>query len=57
MSVKVNAHKSYLNVVRNSLNAAICVQNFESRVTERHNKPEVESKYLQKHTNLSYIFF
>ena len=57
MSVKVNAHKSYLNVVRNSLNAAICVQNFESRVTERHNKPEVESKYLQKHTNLSYIYF
>jgi len=45
MSVKVNAHKAYLNVIRNSLNAAMCMQNFESRVTERQNKPEVELKY------------
>ena len=39
-----NAHKSYLNAVRHSLNATMCLQNFESRVTERQNKPEVEKK-------------
>ncbi|CAH8829408.1 unnamed protein product [Trichobilharzia szidati] len=38
------ALKPYLNAVRHTLNAALCVQNFSSQVVERHNKPEVEVK-------------
>ncbi len=34
--------KPYLNAVRTSLTAAMCLENFESQVVERHNKPEVE---------------
>lgn len=34
--------KPYLNAVRSTLSAALCVENFESQVVERHNKPEVE---------------
>ncbi|XP_022645513.1 actin-related protein 2/3 complex subunit 4 isoform X1 [Varroa destructor] len=34
--------KPYLNAVRQTLNAAMCVENFNSQVVERHNKPEVE---------------
>ncbi|RDD47399.1 Actin-related protein 2/3 complex subunit 4 [Trichoplax sp. H2] len=34
--------KPYLNAVRSSLTAAMCLQNFSSQVIERHNKPEVE---------------
>lgn len=44
MSLKLNAQKAYLNVIGNTLTATLCIQNFESRVTERHNKPEVELK-------------
>ena len=36
--------KPYLNAVRETLNAAICLQNFDSQMVERHNKPEVEVK-------------
>lgn len=32
----------YLKAVRNTLTAAMCLQNFSSQVIERHNKPEVE---------------
>ena len=32
----------YLDAVRSSLSAAMCLQNFASQVVERHNKPEVE---------------
>ncbi|KAL5014334.1 hypothetical protein ScPMuIL_008604 [Solemya velum] len=32
----------YLTAVKNTLTAAMCLQNFESQVVERHNKPEVE---------------
>ncbi|VDQ07774.1 unnamed protein product [Trichobilharzia regenti] len=39
-----SALKPYLNAVRHTLNAALCVQNFSSQVVERHNKPEVEVK-------------
>ena len=39
-----SAHKSYLKAIRATLEASICMENFESRVTERHNKPEVEVK-------------
>ncbi|CAG0916190.1 unnamed protein product [Notodromas monacha] len=34
----------YLNAVRHTLTAAICVGDFSSQVVERHNKPEVEVK-------------
>ncbi|XP_050412643.1 actin-related protein 2/3 complex subunit 4 [Patella vulgata] len=36
--------KPYLTAVRNTVTAAMCVQNFDSQVVERHNKPEVETK-------------
>jgi len=34
--------RPYLTVVRHTLTAAMCVENFSSQVVERHNKPEVE---------------
>ncbi|KAI1301221.1 Actin-related protein 2/3 complex subunit 4 [Halotydeus destructor] len=34
--------RPYLNAVRRTLEAAICLVNFNSQVIERHNKPEVE---------------
>lgn len=34
--------KPYLNAVRHSLTAAMCIQNFDSQLVERYNKPEVE---------------
>ena len=38
------AHKPYLDAIRATLQAAFCIENFESQVVERHNKPEVEVK-------------
>ncbi|CAD5122211.1 DgyrCDS10663 [Dimorphilus gyrociliatus] len=34
----------YLDAVRRTLTAALCLENFSSQVVERHNKPEVEIK-------------
>ena len=34
--------KPYLNAVRRTLDAAMCLENFSSQVVERYNKPEVE---------------
>lgn len=34
--------RPYLNAVRSTLTAAMCLENFNSQVVERHNKPEVE---------------
>lgn len=34
--------RPYLNAVRATLDAAMCLENFDSQVVERHNKPEVE---------------
>jgi len=34
--------KPYLNAVRTTLEAAMCLENFYSQRVERHNKPEVE---------------
>ena len=34
--------RRYLNTVRSTLDAALCLRNFPSQVVERHNKPEVE---------------
>jgi len=36
--------RPYLNCVRASISAAMCLQNFGSQVVERHNKPEVEAR-------------
>jgi len=36
--------KPYLNCVRSTVNAAMCLQNFGSQVVERHNKPEIEAR-------------
>lgn len=36
--------KPYLTAVRSTLNAAMCLENFNSQVVERHVKPEVEVK-------------
>merc|ERR1712127_193884 len=36
--------KPYLNAVKATLEASMCMQHFESRIVERHNKPEVEVK-------------
>ena len=37
-----HALKPYLDAVKESLNAALCLQNFASQIVERHNKPEIE---------------
>jgi actin related protein 2/3 complex subunit 4 len=34
--------KPYLSAVRSTLEAAMCLENFNSQIVERHNKPEVE---------------
>ena len=36
--------KPYLSAVRRTLEAAVCLVNFNSQVIERHNKPEIEVK-------------
>lgn len=41
--------RPYLNAVRATLQAALCLENFSSQVVERHNKPEVEVRYVQWH--------
>ncbi|CAF1541851.1 unnamed protein product [Didymodactylos carnosus] len=38
------AQKPYLDAIRATLQAAFCIENFESQIVERHNKPEVEVK-------------
>ncbi|KFV71431.1 Actin-related protein 2/3 complex subunit 4, partial [Dryobates pubescens] len=40
--------RPYLNAVRATLQAALCLENFSSQVVERHNKPEVEVRYGSK---------
>lgn len=35
--------RPYLNVVRGSLTAALCIENYASELVERHNYPEVEA--------------
>jgi len=37
--------QNYLNAVRVTLEASLCVRNFASQVVERHNKPEVEARF------------
>jgi len=35
---------TYLDCVRSTLTATVCLQNFASQIVERHNKPEAEAK-------------
>eukprot|EP01138_Halocafeteria_seosinensis_P016358 gb/GECG01016689.1/.p1 GENE.gb/GECG01016689.1/~~gb/GECG01016689.1/.p1 ORF type:complete len:172 (+),score=16.80 gb/GECG01016689.1/:1-516(+) len=37
-----NTLKPYLDAVRSTLEAAMCLRNFASQAVERHNKPEIE---------------
>ena len=37
-----NTLQPYVNCIRHTLDAALCLRNFPSQVVERHNKPEVE---------------
>ncbi|XP_047948786.1 actin-related protein 2/3 complex subunit 4-like [Salvia hispanica] len=39
-----NSLRLYLTCIRNTLDAALCLQNFPCQEVERHNKPEVELK-------------
>ncbi|CAD6201761.1 GSCOCG00002762001-RA-CDS [Cotesia congregata] len=34
--------KPYLTAVRRTLTAAMCMENFQSQIVEKHNKPEIE---------------
>eukprot|EP00750_Incisomonas_marina_P025823 INCI5705.1.p2 GENE.INCI5705.1~~INCI5705.1.p2 ORF type:complete len:173 (-),score=36.72 INCI5705.1:991-1509(-) len=36
-----NAKQPYLDAIRSTLDAALCLQNFPSQQVERHNKPEI----------------
>lgn len=36
------AQQPYLDAIKRSLQAAICLRNFASQDVERHNKPEIE---------------
>lgn len=38
------ALQPYLDCVRATLTAAMCLQNFASQEVERHNKPEIEAR-------------
>ncbi|GAO49141.1 ARP2/3 complex 20 kDa subunit [Saitoella complicata NRRL Y-17804] len=39
-----NTLRPYLNAVRSTLTATLCLENFASQVVERHNCPEVEAR-------------
>jgi len=43
-----NTLRPYLNCIRSTLTAAMCLQNFASQEVERHNKPEIEAGVNQE---------
>lgn len=43
---QADSAKTYFNAIEATLNAALCVRNFPSQVVERHNKPEIEARYV-----------
>ena len=43
-SQAVTTLQPYLNAIRATLKAALCIDNFASQDVERHNKPEVETR-------------
>lgn len=40
-----SALKPYLDSIKATLHAALCIENFASQIVERHNKPEIEVGY------------
>ncbi|KAJ2151622.1 Arp complex subunit, partial [Coemansia sp. RSA 637] len=38
-----NTLRPYLNAVRSTLTAAMCLENFASQMVEKHNVPEIEA--------------
>jgi hypothetical protein len=44
--LQTSALKPYLDAVKATLTAAACLRNFPSQNVERHNKPEVEVRYV-----------
>ncbi|KAG9391088.1 ARP2/3 complex, 20kDa subunit (P20-Arc) [Carpediemonas membranifera] len=36
--------QAFIQTVRETLDAALCIENFPSQIVERHNKPEVETR-------------
>lgn len=42
---QANTLRPYLNAIRGTLDAALCLRNFPSQTVERHNKPEIETRY------------
>jgi len=40
----MGSRSPYLNCIRSTLDAALCLRNFPSQIVERHNKPEIEIK-------------
>ena len=43
MSAITGPLATYLNAIKRTLEAALCVRNFASQDVERHNKPEIET--------------
>ena len=43
---QAGALKAYLDCIRHTLDAALCLKNFPSQTVERHNKPEIEARFL-----------
>lgn len=48
--------KPYLDCIRSSLTASLCLRNFSSQQVERCNKPEVEFKYVPTYDSLRLTF-
>lgn len=46
LSWQANTLRPYLNSIQSTLKAALCLRNFPSQNVERHNKPEVEVRYV-----------
>ena len=39
-----NTLRPYLNCIRSTLDAALCLRDFPSQTVERHNRPEIEDR-------------
>lgn len=49
--------EAYLDVVKSTLEAALCLVNFGSQNVERHNKPEIEAAYVWVGASLQFCAF
>lgn len=50
---QANTLRPYLNAIRGTLDAALCLRNFPSQTVERHNKPEIETRWGQSHSGFA----